>query len=147
MRDRNAALRACAAATAGALAGGLLMYLWGARDPAGVSSVLLSVPAIGPGMLEKVRGSLASNGALALFVGPVTGTPYKIYAAESGAAGLSLAVFLAVSVPARGLRFLLLTLAAGAASRGPFARLPLSRRRALVGGLWAVFYAVYFAVK
>ena len=96
-------------------------------------------------MLARVRESLLSSGALALFLGPLTGTPYKIYAVESSASGVSLLVFLAVSIPARGLRFLILALVVDGASRGPLAAWPLTRKRALVAGLWAVFYAAYFS--
>jgi hypothetical protein len=123
------------------------MYLWAARDPVRAASALLSVPAINAGMLARVRESLRSSGALALFLGPVTGTPYKIYAVESGESGVPLLLFLAVSIPARGLRFLILAIGVDCASRGPLAPWPLIRKRALVAGLWAVFYVAYFSLR
>jgi membrane protein YqaA with SNARE-associated domain len=147
VRDRRASLRGCVAATAGALAGGALMFFWGSTDPAGAASALLSVPAISREMLEKVHEGLASTGALALFLGPVTGTPYKIYAVESGALGLSPLVFLLVSVPARDLRFVVLALATDRVSRGLVAFWPLPLKRLAVAALWTAFYVFYFAVK
>jgi membrane protein YqaA with SNARE-associated domain len=147
LRDRRAALFCCGAAVAGALAGGLLLYLWGRADPSGATSALLAVPAIGQGMIQDVRNGLASRGLVALFLGPLKGTPYKIYAVLSGDMGLSLPLFLLVSLPARGMRFLFVTLAASWASRDPLAAWPLGRKRVVAIALWTVFYAVYFAVK
>jgi membrane protein YqaA with SNARE-associated domain len=147
LRDRRAALLCCGAAIAGALAGGLLLYRWGQADPAGATSALLAVPAIGQGMIQDVRSSLASQGFVALFLGPLKGTPYKIYAVASGDIGLSLPAFLLVSIPARGVRFLVMTLAASRASRGPLASWPLARKRVLTIALWTVFYTAYFALK
>ena len=146
LRDRQAALRCCAAAVAGALAGGLLFYLWGRADLSRATSALLSVPAIGPRMIEDVRNSLASNGLAALFLGPLKGTPYKIYAVVSGGMGLGLPAFLLVSVPARGIRFLAVTFAVSWISRGPLAAWPLRRKKTLAIALWAAFYAAYFAL-
>ena len=147
LRDRRAALLCCGTAVAGALAGGLLLYRWGKADPSGAASALLAVPAIGQGMIQDVRNSLASRGLVALFLGPLKGTPYKIYAVASGEMGVSLPLFLLVSIPARGVRFLAVTLAASWASRGPLASWPLARKRALAVALWTVFYAAYFALK
>jgi membrane protein YqaA with SNARE-associated domain len=147
LRDRRAALLCCGAAVAGALAGGFLLYCWGKADPSGAASALLAVPAISQGMIEDVRSSLVSRGLVTLFLGPLKGTPYKIYAAASGSMGLSLPLFLLVSIPARGVRFLAVTLAVSWASRSPLAAWPLARKRALAIALWAVFYAGYFALK
>lgn len=147
LRDRRAALLACGAAVVGALAGGLLLYRWGRADLSGATSALLAVPAISQEMIQDVRNGLASDGLVALFLGPIKGTPYKIYAVVSGDAGLSLPLFLLVSIPARGVRFLLMALAASWVSRGPLAAWPLARKRVLAIALWAVFYAGYFALR
>ena len=147
LRDRRTALRGCGAAVAGALAGGLLLYLWGRADPSGATSALLAVPAIGQAMIQDVRSDLASRGLAALFLGPLKGTPYKIYAVASGDMGIGLPLFLLVSVPARGIRFLIVTLTVSWASGGPLASWPLGRKRVLAIALWTMFYAVYFALK
>jgi hypothetical protein len=123
------------------------MYRWGHADPSGATSALLAVPAVGFGVIQDVRDSLASRGLTALFLGPLRGTPYKIYAVSSGDMGLSLPAFLLVSIPARGIRFLIMTLAASWASRGPLESWPLARKRALAIALWTAFYAAYFALK
>ena len=49
------------------------------------------------------------DGVKATFFGPITGRPYKIYAVYAGAKGISFPSFLLVSIPARLLRFILLT--------------------------------------
>jgi hypothetical protein len=79
-------------------------------------------------------------------IGSLSGVPYKIFAVEAAGAGLGLGAFAAMSVPARGLRFVLAVLLAYGIGRmlpadwGPRARL------GLLAGFWAVFYAFYFAV-
>lgn len=136
----RAALVACAWATAGALAGGVLMYAWGALAPAEAWSALDRVPGIGPAMQEGVRAALAEHGLAALFLGPLTGTPYKLYAVAAGQQGLSLAAFLLVSVPARALRFVLLALLTRAIAQ----LLPERRRLPVLAVCWLVFYLGYF---
>ncbi len=145
LHDRGRAIRACLAALAGALLGGALMFAWGARDPVAARALLDRVPSISRGMIERVEGEIAERGAVATVLGPLRGTPYKIYAALSGEKGEGLARFLAVSVLARLPRFLLLTLAAAGVSallRG----WSLGRKRALHAALWGAFYGAYFAL-
>ena len=146
VEDRRRALLACGGAVAGALVGGMLMHFWGSIDPPGALAVLDAVPAIGPAMIEDVHASLERAGATAIFLGPLTGTPYKIYAVMTGSMGTSLLLFLLVSLPARSLRFLALTLVTAWVSRQrPFRHWSVTRKRLLLSGLWLVFYIGYFA--
>ena len=147
LRDRRGASIACGWAIGGALVGGILMYQWGQANPAASRAALDAVPAIGAAMIADVERSLVTTGLPALFLGPLSGTPYKIYAVVSGGLGVGLAPFLLVSVPARGVRFVLVTLVAAWVSRRPLAKWPLGRRRAAALAVWAVFYAIYLAVK
>jgi len=144
VRDRRSALVGCAWATVGALVGGLVMYWWGGTDGATAVAALDAVPAISGSMIEGVRASLEDRGLLALFLGPLTGTPYKIYAVQSGALGSNLPAFVLVSIPARAIRFVLLTLVAAGIAHGPAKAWPLFRKRLVVGSLWALFYTAYF---
>lgn len=137
----RAALVACAWTTAGALAGGVLMYAWGAAAPTLAGAVLDRVPAISPAMQAEVYRDMALHGQLALFLGPLTGTPYKLYAVAAGQLQLAPATFLLVSVPARALRFLLVSLLAYTVSR----RLPARWRLPVLAACWLVFYLGYFA--
>jgi membrane protein YqaA with SNARE-associated domain len=147
LRDVRLALVCCAWALAGALAGGSLMYLWGVHDPAQVAAVLDWVPAISRGSIARVRDQLQTIGLPAVVLAPLSGTPYKIYAAEAGAIGLGLGRLLLITVPARLVRFALVSLLAAAVTRMPPLRSwsprALRRTHLLV---WAVFYGLYFAL-
>ncbi|HET6469819.1 MAG TPA: hypothetical protein VFG43_15715 [Geminicoccaceae bacterium] len=138
------ALLACLWAVAGALVGGALMHRWGSIDPSGAVAALTRLPAISPGMVRAVGAELADLGFPALMLGPLSGRPYKIYAVQAGAAGMGLVPFLAVSVPARLARFVLLVLLVAAIDRALASRLALRLRLALLAGAWSVFYAAYF---
>lgn len=140
------AVRACAWSLAGALVGGSIIWILGYLNPGPVREVFNLVPAINEQMIADVRQQLDSRGLIALFIGPLIGTPYKIYALEAAGAGLGLLVFLLVSIPARLMRFLVVTLVAGFAShilsRFVTTRVLLS----LHVILWVAFYAWYFRV-
>ncbi len=139
-------LMACLWALLGALAGGILMYLWGQWDPVSSARWVESVPAISPAMMDKVRASLQSHGVGAVFFGPLQGIPYKTYAVQAQGAGISLALFLLISIPARLIRFVLVTVLAHVIARhGLAGRTPAFKRTVLLLA-WAVFYSVYFAM-
>ena len=145
LRDRRAALAASLWAAAGALAGGALMWAWGAAAPADAAAALEKVPAVAPAMLARVRDELLAHGWLAVVLGPTSGTPYKLYAATAGALGMPLAGLLAVSVPARLVRFAGLSLLVSALARGPLAGVAPRTLRRVHLVAWAAFYLVYFA--
>ena len=144
-RGLRVALKGVVAALIGAVLGGLLMYSWGAGAKLKVIVPFLDViPAISRTMILETLAALEKNGASTLFIAAFTGVPYKIPAALAPHAGLSLSVFLVMSVLARGLRFVLSALlAAGIATlwRRTFRRLsPLWAW----AGFWAVFYTLWF---
>ncbi len=143
LKEPRRAQRACLFAVAGALLGGGLMYTAGLHAPEGARRFLLYLPGIHPGLLETVRANLQDYGLMALFLGPLRGIPYKIYATLSGAAGIHLLPLMLVSIPARLLRFSLLSALAGLCGRG---LRPLSVRWQFMihGALWTGFYAAYF---
>lgn len=103
--SRSLYLRTAFAALAGALTGGAVVYLAASHAPAFVSFVMRMVPFVSDLMIAKVRNEYADAGNWALFYGPLSGTPYKLYA-FAAPPFVSLATFLAVSIPARLLRFL-----------------------------------------
>lgn len=137
-------LRACYWALGGALAGAAVMVAWAARAPDGVEAALLVVPGISAPLVELVRGQLVAEGLPAVLMGPVQGIPYKVYVVEATVLDLSAWKLLAVSVPARLIRFLLLTLLAIGIARGPLRRLSTRTLRVLHVVAWTVFYVVYF---
>lgn len=146
LRDRALALRLCLWALAGALAGGWLMYLWGSQDVEQVKRVLSAIPAIGEAMVAGVEQALRDMGAWATFLGPLTGTPYKIYAALAPQAEVSLALFLATSVPARLIRFVAIVLLAAWITRRWFPDWTHRQRLVLHLAFWTAFYTLYFLV-
>lgn len=144
LESRRRAFVACLWALAGALAGGLVTWAVGHVDPDPLRALFDKLPAIGPEMIARVRSQIETAGPWALFVGPLTGTPYKLYALEASGAGVGAAAFLLISVPARLVRFAGVSLLASAVARraGRFAKLrTLQWLHALA---WLVFYAAYF---
>ena len=90
---------ACGWAVAGALVGGTVMYAWGAVDVDSALAALEHVPAINRTMCDAVGEQFHQQGISAIFLGPISGTPYKIYAVQAGAGRISLALFLLVCRP------------------------------------------------
>ena len=144
--DLRLALAACGFALLGALVGGCVMYGWGAADASSALAVVERVPAVSPAVVDRVGRSLEGGGLWPIFVGPLAGIPYKIYATQAGALGLSLALFLLASIPARGFRFVALTLFAAGVSAAIGRRLDLRGKRLLHLALWTTFYAWYLAL-
>jgi membrane protein YqaA with SNARE-associated domain len=145
--DWRAGLRAAGWALAGALVGGALMYGVGARvEPERSARLLDAVPAVSPAMIERVEEEMRAHGPASMLLGPVRGTPYKIYARTAGVQRMSLPGVLLWTVPARALRFVPVALAVALA--GWLARRWVGPRPGWFVGLyltaWAAFYAAYF---
>lgn len=137
----------CAAAVAGALLGGAIMYRWGARDASGLRALFVRIPAIDAREVGAVRGRVGRAGFRALFLGPLLGTPYKLYAAEAGRRHLSFRAFLLVSIPARGMRFVVATGGWLWLIGGPLGTWSRGSIGLLTTAFWTVFYAGYFRLK
>ncbi len=137
---------ACLYSLIGALVGGSIMYFWGMWQPQEAREYLDYIPAINPVMIEGVNTQLTNKGVVAIFMGPLSGTPYKIYAVQSGEQGISFYLFMLVSIPARFIRFVLVTtffhylLKAIANVTGDQYKL------GILTFSWLVFYATYFYV-
>lgn len=149
LRGLRPALRATVPTLAGALAGGVVTYAWGARRSRSASRrALAALPAISETMVDGVERQLAEVGNRALLVGPTKGIPYKIYARTAGLRGDSLAVFLLWSIPARMARFIVVPTAVAGIAHVVRNQLPGMSQRTeniiLCGG-WSAFYAWFFA--
>lgn len=146
LKDLGKALRACLWALAGALLGGAVIYYLGASNPEPVRAVFAALPGISDATIGDVSLQLQETGLLALFIGRLIGTPYKIYALEAAALGLGPLPFLLVSVPARVIRFVLVASVFALLARylRRIASLTAIRVMHLAG--WAAFYAWYFHV-
>jgi len=136
-------------AVVGAVAGGAVMWGLGARYSEQVFGAIGLVPAVSGGMIDSVAVQTGELGLVAVLTGPLRGTPYKIYAAQWGAVGGSLGLFLLASVVARLPRFLLVAwVTRGVALAGSRWVDPGSRRaKVLLGAFWVAFYAFYFVTR
>ncbi|GAA3925137.1 hypothetical protein [Luteimonas lutimaris] len=142
----RAALRGCAFALAGALVGGVAVYLAGERHEAALLALFERLPAIGPGLVARVQAQLHDLGGLGLLVGGFSGAPYKLYAAQAVSAGLGLPLFIACSVVARGARFVAVALLARGIARWAASRFGDAVVRRVWWIAWVAFYALYWTL-
>jgi len=142
LRDRRRALDASLAATAGAICGGLLMAVLGHAHPHAMHAWLERVPAVNASLIDQARQAMHRHGGLALVEGAFTGVPYKLFAAQAHAAGLSLPALLIWTVPARLVRFVLLALVANAVARWLRAR----THPVVVVAVWALAWSAHYAL-
>jgi membrane protein YqaA with SNARE-associated domain len=146
LSSRGAALRACAAALAGAIAGGLLLYALAPQHGPALLAFFDHLPAIGPGLIGRVQAQLRELGGAGLVLGGFSGAPYKLYAVQAPAAGLGWAAFAACSVVARGARFVAGALLARGLARWLAPRLGEAMVRRAWWVAWVVFYAAYWTL-
>ncbi len=146
-RSIRAAVKATGFAILGALLGGLIMYWLAAVSPETSQAGLTHVPAINPPLIESVRSQLSERGLVAVLFGPAKGVPYKIYAVEWGVRHGNLPLFLLITIPARGIRFLFSILLADGICRliGPWTKRQVQTEMIILALFWIVFYALYFA--
>jgi membrane protein YqaA with SNARE-associated domain len=140
------AWRHLVSAIVGAVLGGALLFNWSVQSPASARGAVARVPFVTAQMFERVHASYQAHGMGAVFRGPLTGTPYKIYAVEAPEFQGRTA-FLLATVPARGERFLVVWIVFGVAGtplRRYFGR--TASQLALRHGIfWVVFYAFYWS--
>ncbi|MDB5471268.1 MAG: hypothetical protein JWR84_2828 [Caulobacter sp.] len=128
-------------AALGAAIGGAVIFLWSANDPTGAHRAVAAVPAISETMIAQAQADIDRNGwFVASMKGPLTSTPYKVYALLAPRSGAPLAAFAPAALPVRLPRFLLV---AGAfALIGRLLRDRVDRRillAAFTSG-WLLFY-------
>lgn len=123
----------------GALLGGTLMYHLGAKN----STIFPKIPGITPLMIEHVEKELVTKKDLAVFLGPIKGIPYKLYASFSHKAGIPFWRFLLVSIPARLIRFLIAALAAHFINIYLLPSLSIWLKLTITTLFWIAFYIWY----
>ena len=140
----RAGLSACLWAMMGAVIGGMLLYLWGAVDAAVAEAILGALPGSGEAMILDVRAGLEEQGPLSMVIGGFTGVPYKVFAVQAGAMGMHALAFMAISLLARLVRFVLVAVIIAGVGRGLAGR--IGPRLVVAGllGLWALLYVGYF---
>ena len=143
---KHGAKKACIASlytVSGAVIGGMLMYYWAARSEPSALAFLERIPAIGEEMLATVKDQQQEHGIWSLFLGSANGIPYKIYAVQAPAQGISFTTFALMSFPARLYRLLIASLLA--AGIGHLTRHWSNRLRySIFAAFWIVSYAIYF---
>jgi hypothetical protein len=98
-----------AAAMAGALLVGALMFQWSASTPL-ARSFVAAVPRVSASMFDQADADLRAHGALGAVIGPARGIPYKVYAVQAPSHAITLGAFVAASVPARLWRMLVMVM-------------------------------------
>ncbi len=139
-------LIACAYALAGALLGGALTYQWGSLAQNQPLSIMVQLPAVDGAMIERVAAALSEQGPTSVLWGPLTGTPYKLFAAQAAEAAISLPVFMAISIPARLIRFVLVTMVVHRLYGWVTRRCSQATADKVLLAGWASFYLVYFVL-
>ncbi len=146
-RGVKPAARASLVAAIGAAVGGLIMYFWSAADPNAARQAVLAVPAISEEMFARAEDAMGMHAWFgATILGPLSSTPFKVYAVLAPYAGASPIVFAFASILARLPRFVLVSV--GVALLGRFLSRWLSERQRfwLLIGAWLLFYAVFFTL-
>ena len=145
-RSIRAGLRATIPAMLGAMLGGLVMYAVGRGSPSFADSFFTRVPAIHPALIERVQSQISAQGSVAILLGPTAGIPYKIYAVEWGARKENAVVLALISIPARGIRFVLSVILAGGIARliAPWTHRRAKMEITILVLFWISFYTFYF---
>ncbi|PYT57850.1 MAG: hypothetical protein DMG35_19600 [Acidobacteria bacterium] len=146
MLEPRRAWRHILAAIAGSVIAGMLLFAWSSRDPRSAREAVAHVPFVTARMFAQVDASYRMHRLGAVFLGPLSGIPYKIYAVEAPEF-LGSAAFLSCTVPARAERFLTVWVGFGLA--GTFLRRSrgwtASQLAVLYGSFWVLFYAFYWS--
>jgi membrane protein YqaA with SNARE-associated domain len=137
--------RHIAAAIAGAVCGGILMFFWAQENPTNACAAVKKVPFVTERMFAQVEAGYQKNGMAAVYLGPMLGTPYKIYAVQAPRFFMA-APFLLATIPARGWRFVLVSLVAAACAAILRRRWNKSVRELTIlhALAWTLFYIFYW---
>lgn len=143
-RGLRAGLIAALMAAIGASVGGAAMYLWAERAPARALAAVEAVPAVSPAMIAAADADMADGWFVASLKGPLTSTPFKVYAALAPSHGASLPAFSAAALPVRLPRFLgvalVMALIGATVARNLSGRWTI---RAFTAG-WVLFYGWFW---
>ncbi len=130
----------------GAACGGAFMFWWSAHDPEAARHTVLAVPAISEAMVVHAEQAMAGNWFVATLFGPLSSTPFKVYAILAPHAGASMGAFVLAGFAARLPRFLIISIGVAFIGRGLSRWLDAGQLRWVLFGAWLLFYAVFFAL-
>lgn len=148
LKSRRRSLATTVSALAGAMVGGIATYKFSARAGATrTRKLLLDQPGVSRAMIGRIEAEMVEEGPKTVMRGPLRGAPYKIYARTAGVQNQSLGNFLAWSIPARMIRFVLVSLGTSTLARFTEKRFPkhsktINRIGFFAG--WAAFYTWFF---
>lgn len=128
----------------GALLGGTIMYFIGKYNIAGLSKFLEFIPDINNNRLLEVKESLKNEGLITIFMGPIKGIPYKIYASYSGALALNFIMFILISIPARAMRFIMTVLITNLVSKVILRKISIKSKKIILILIWIILNTIYF---
>lgn len=129
----------------GAASGGAVIFMMSTVNHANVVDFMLSVPAIHTYMLDHVKAEMSANTFLALVTGPLFGVPYKLFASFAPLY-TNVFIFILFSIPARLIRFIIVSLLAYLLSHKIFRYLSLKVKTLIWLFVWVVVYTIYFSI-
>ena len=139
-------LIACFYSLIGALIGGLVLFFWSSTDQVTARHLLEGIPGINSGMINDVNQEIIDQGLVAILFGPLSGTPYKIYAVQAAGLGANIWMFMFISIFARLIRFILVTTVCHYVLK--LINVMVDKKynlKILIIG-WIIFYVFYFSV-
>jgi hypothetical protein len=146
-RGPRAAAIASLYAAIGAALGGSIMYLWSQSDPAAARAAVLAVPAISEAKVAHAAEAMRGDWFGATMLGPLSSTPFKVYAILAlHAGGATLPAFALASIAARLPRFLIVSVGAALIGRALSRWLSPQQLNWVLIGAWLLFYAVFFTL-
>jgi membrane protein YqaA with SNARE-associated domain len=130
----------------GAITGGVLIYKLGINYPETVYKLIVSLPAIDTDMMNEVRNKLQQSALSQMFIGAVTGVPYKVFAFEAGQQLIDLTCFILISIPARLFRWISIIVLVRLLILYLQKRYTAKQITKIFCVFWAIFYAVFFTL-
>ncbi len=138
------ALLACLYSLAGALVGGLIMYTLSGFHADASLNFIDSIPGINTQLISTARELIQKSIWVGMIKGAFTGVPYKIFSAQAAITNVPVMVFLSASIPARLLRFVLISLISAIISEMLLKKTPRILKIKILALVWLIFYAFYF---
>lgn len=143
LRSGRLALFALAGSLIGACIGGAAMYLWAQHEPAAARALVDAVPFVPQRLFAFAAELSAAHGGLGILIGSFSGVPYKIFAVQAPDI-MSLATFVAWTLPGRALRFTLSATVAWSMARWLRPRWRPAWVRLGWAAVWIGIYAGYW---
>lgn len=130
---------------AGAMIGGILVFTISTNQHALIQEWMLKIPAIHGYMIEHVQQTMDEEGPFGIIFGPLFGVPYKLYALEAHNYTNAF-IFILITIPARLLRFILVSVVAFILSHQLFGNMGLKFKIIIWCMVWIIVYTIYFTI-